>query len=248
MPIMIQISELSLSDEEKRPIFQNLSFRLNRGEWASIGGGPDPHKRLLLDLLCGHIRPDRGQILVDERNILRVGSEKLRLLKRRLGLVIRSERCYKRRSLSHYIQFKLRALDVSPDDLEKRARYALDLVGLSEQADQVPEDLGPVDLKLFQLALALSHDPVLLLLDEPLTEIGKDREKERFLDVLEQIHLRKRLTTLMTLGSKDRVPDRFPITRHELLGGVITRKGDLKASTNTPAATSAVHASEGAYE
>jgi len=242
MPIMIQISELSLSDEEKRPIFRELNFRLNRGEWASVSGADGEGKRLLLELLCAHVRPDHGQILVDDRNILRISDDKLRLMKRRLGLVLRSEYEYKPRTISDYLEFKLRALDVEPDALEDRAMYALDLVGLAEQGNQTPLDLSPVECKLFELALALSHEPVLLFLDEPLSGFGKDRERDRFLDVLEKIHLRKRLTTLMTTAPKDRVPDRFPVIQYELTGGRLKKRSEPETSA------APVSATEGRYE
>lgn len=220
MPIMIQISELGLSDEDRHPIFQDLHFRLNRGDWAAISGPASSGKSLLLKLLCGECRPDRGQILVDERNILRISSEKKRLLKRRLGMMVEPDHDFKKRSLSNYIQFKLRALDVPVDELAQKSERALDLVGLEEKANQIPQELNAVELRLFSLALALSHEPVLLLLDQPLKGLEKEKQRLRFLEVLEQIHLRRRLTTLMTL-TNERLPDKLPLQQYDLTAGRI---------------------------
>ena len=220
MPIMIQISELSLFDEDQHPIFQDLHFRLNRGDWASISGPSQSGKSLLIHLLCGDCRPDRGQILVDERNILRISAEKKRLLKRRLGMIVEHDHPFKKRSLSNYIQFKLRALDVPQEELAQKAENALALVGLEEKANRLPQELNAVEQRLFNLALALSHEPVLLLLEEPLKGLEKEKEKQRFLQVLEQIHMRRRLTTLMTLGS-ERLPDNLPVLQYDLTAGRI---------------------------
>ena len=201
MPIMVQVSELSLSDTEGRGIFKDLHFRLNRGDWACLCAPPGLGKSLFLRMLMGQCRPDHGQILVDERNILRINTEKLRQLRRRMGVVLEDHASFEKRALRETVLFKLRALDFSEEDVNQRADVVLELVELSGKADQTPETLNESERELFALALALSHDPVLLLLDEPLQKISSNKEKEKYLVVLERIHLRKRLTTLMTTAS-----------------------------------------------
>jgi ABC-type ATPase involved in cell division len=218
MPIMVQVSELSLSDAEGRGIFMDLHFRLNRGEWACLCGRPGLGKSLFLRILMGQCKPDHGQILVDERNILRINPEKLRQLRRRLGVVLEDHASFGNRPLRETLLFKLRALDFSEEDADQRADAVLDLVELNGKADQLPESLGESERELFALALALSHDPVLLLLDEPLQKISSSSEKEKYLEVLERIHLRKRLTTLMTTDSES-FADRFPIVCYDLMDG-----------------------------
>ncbi len=206
MPIMVQISELDVTTPEGRPLFRDLHFRLHRGEWACVVGPPGSGKTTLLKLLWGELRPDHGQILVDDRNVIRLSPARLRELRRRLGIVTAGWelRALARRPPLECVAFKLRALELARDGEEARARAreALQLVGLRDgdgQGRRVRvEHLEPLDRRRLQLALALSTDPVLLLLDDPLRDLDRG-DRERFLGVLREIHLRRRLSVLMTL-------------------------------------------------
>lgn len=204
MPIMIQISELTLRDGGKE-LFRDLSFRLGRGEWACLIGPPEMG-RALLEVLCGLRRPDRGQVLVDDRNVIRLSPEKLRLLHRRLGIVFGDLGLRRGATPEGCVAFKLRARELSPEEAQARAYRALSLVGLcsngdtqedAERSRQRIEELSAVERKLVQLAVALCDDPVLLLLDEPLVGLSS-KEQRRYLQVLEDVFLRRRLTILMT--------------------------------------------------
>ncbi len=226
MAIMIQVSELSLSNAEGRKIFKDLHFRLNRGEWGCILGRSQPSRTLFLQLLTGECRPDQGQILVDERNILRINPEKLRGLRRRLGILPKNPAPLGDRTLLESLVLRLKALDVPGRDARERAAQALELVGLQEQARQLPKLLGELDKQLFALALALSYDPVLLLLDDPLLALSAHKDQEKFLEILEKIHLRKRLTTLMT-SEKMSFSNKFPILLFDLLEGQLRERQPL---------------------
>ena len=207
MPVMVQISELSLRDPDGKPLFQDLSFRLGRGEWACLLGPPEAG-RALLEILCGLRRPDRGQVLVDDRNVIRLSPEKLRLLHRRLGIVFEELGLRRGATPEGCVTLKLRALDLSAEEARARAHRALSLVGLcpaneAKAQGMHPEDkrrveeLDAVERRLLQLAVALCDDPVLLLLDEPLEGLSP-QEQRRYLQALEDVFLRRRLTILMT--------------------------------------------------
>lgn len=223
MAIMIQVSELSLSSVEGQFIFKDLHFRLNRGEWGCIAGQAKSGKTLLLKLLTGQCIPDRGQILVDDRNILRINQEKLRQLRRRLGIALADPVPLGGRSLRECMIFKQRALDETLSDATQRAEQIFEQMGLQKKADELPEALSAVERELFSLGLTLSHDPVLLLLDDPLRAISSATERDRYFEVLERIHLRKRLTTLMT-SAPARFPERLPIVYFDLVDGSIQER------------------------
>jgi len=228
MSIMIQISELKLCDSEGRVIFEDLSLRLARGEWAFVVGPPGSGKSLLIKLICREILPQRGQILVDGRNIVRLGPEKLRELRRRLGVVLRDMPPLVHRTLLGNLIFKLRVLGFGREDAELRARKSLELVGLEGLAERRPYELCGVEAALFQLALAISHDPILLLLDDPFAGL-KPQESERLLRVLEEVHLRGRLSLLVTAGERG-LAERAPATI------LCLRSGRLKKLRHAPSA------------
>lgn len=217
MAIIIQVSELEAVDPEGKRIFTDLHFRLHRGEWACITGPPGAGKTLLLGFIVGELRPQRGQILVDDRNVLRIHPEKLRQLRRRMGMILEEMALLERSTLEEYVTFKLRALDLSVEEARTKALDTLELVELIDQAKRHPPDLDALGERLFRLGLALSHDPVLLLLDDPLRGL-EPTGIERFLTVLEQVHLRKRLSILLTTREAPWA-GRFPLHLYALEGG-----------------------------
>lgn len=228
MPIMVQISELDLFDAEGQAILRDLHFRLNRGEWACIIGR-QRETSSLLQLACGLLRPNGGQILVDDRNVIRLSPERLRELRRRMGIVLKDKVLPGRGTLQDRLIFKLRALDFPQEEASLRASEALKFVELGERAQCLPCELNGLERQLFKVGLALSHEPVLLLLEEPLEGLAPE-EAERFLKVLKRLQLRMRLTILMTTAKACKMIEKYPVKLYELKGGGLQPLMPLRAA------------------
>lgn len=223
MPGMVQIADLTVRDKGK-PLLRDLSFRLGRGEWACLLGPPE-RGRALLEVLCGLRRPDRGQVLVDDRNVIRLRPEKLRTLHRRLGIVFGEIGLRRGATPEGCITLKLRALDLSAQEAQARARRALSLVGLCPangakdpgvlRDKRRVEELDAVERRLLQLAVALCDDPVLLLLEDPLRGLPPPGQR-RYLETLEDVFLRRRLTILMTAADPNPPLRRSPALLYAL--------------------------------
>lgn len=238
MAIMVQISELTLRDEDRQPIFEELHFRLHRGEWASIVGPEGTGKTALLQLICGERRPDRGQILVDDRNIIRINPERLRDLRRRIGVVPHQPPSLRRQTLMGALVFVRRALGATRPDAEMKAQEVLALVELNGLADRAVDELDELERQRFHLALVLSHDPVLLLLDDPLSDLD-DSQRRRYLQLLERIHLRRRLSIVLTTAKANAIDD-APSSTYRL------HDNKLRPMSETAVATSATSEEGGA--
>mgnify|MGYP006277762523 CR=1 FL=1 len=232
MAIMVQISELILRDEDKRPIFEDLHFRLQRGEWASVVGPDGAGKTTLLQLISGEIRPDRGQILVDDRNIVRIQPERLRELRQRIGIVPHNPPVLRRQTLLGALIFLRRAFGTARPDAEMKGHEVLALVELGDLAHRAVDELNQLERQRFHLALALSHDPVLLLLDDPLNGLD-EADRRRYLQLLERIHLRRRLSILLTTAGPDSVRD-APSTGYRLQDGRLAPSPSTAAAASNP--------------
>lgn len=243
MAIMVQISELLLRDQDRQPIFEDLQFRLHRGEWASVIGPEGSGKTTLLQLICGEIHPDRGQILMDDRNISRLHPERLRALRRRIGVVPHNPPTLRRRTLMGALVFLGRALGATRPDAEMKAQEGLALVELTDLAQRAVDELDELERQRFHLALALSHDPVLLALDDPLSELD-DPQRRRYLQLLERIHLRRRLSIVLTTADANAVHD-APSSTYCLQGGQLHPLSEAAATASaTPAAPEASEEAE----
>jgi len=194
---MIQVSELSFYTDEGRVILDNVHLRVEWGEWLFLIGPPGAGKTVFLQLLVGELQPRRGQILVNERNVTRLGPERLRQLRRTMGIVPQQPLVLNQRTVMRALIFKLRALGLPQDEAERRASETLEALGLAGLASRPPQELAPVEQALVQIALAACNDPILLLADEPCRRL-EEEGTHAVLGALDRLHRRKRLTMVTT--------------------------------------------------
>lgn len=178
-------------------VLDDIHLGIERGEFLILTGPAASGKTLLLKLLCHELVPQRGQILIDDRNLMRISQEKLLQLRRRIGVVPQEIHPPPRGTVHHHLVFKLRSLGYPKREALRKAMDALDLMGALKLKDKLIRELAPEELLLCYIALAVSNDPLLLLVDEPFARLEAPR-KFNILDALKRLHARQRITMLVT--------------------------------------------------
>ncbi len=177
MSVIVQVSELSFLSEDGLKVLDGIHLRVNRGEVVFVTGPAAAGKSVLMGLLATQVAPQRGQILVHGRNIARMSRKKAYELRQRIGYLPRGFTPLNRTPMEN-LMFKLRALGYIREAAEEKALIALEQVGLSSRLSALPEALEAVDWVKVGLALLLSTDPVLLLLDEPFANLDGEGTAE----------------------------------------------------------------------
>ncbi len=195
MSLLVQVSELQFVTPEGKRILEDVTLRVNHGELVFLVGPPSSGKSVILRLLCHELRPQRGQILVDDRNVTRLHASKLPAFRRRLGIVPQ-ELTLPRRTVQDTLAFKLGSLGFHPEDITSMIDEVLETVKLRAVAETLTTELDPAQQKLFALALAVCHNPVLLLIDEPFATL-EYKDAERVLEGLKAVNERKRVAMLV---------------------------------------------------
>ncbi len=196
--MLVQVSELRFVTPQGHAILEDIHLRVEQGEWVCLVGPPASGKSLLLKLLWGAHAPQRGQILVDDKNITRLKTDRLPALRRRLGIVPQNPQPLQRTVLEGLV-FKLRALGFAAHEAEERTEQMLKLLALTQTAEI--SELDAPSQKLFFIALAVCHDPVLLLIDEPFEGLSP-AGAQQVLDGLKRLYESKRLAILMATRSQ----------------------------------------------
>lgn len=197
MNLMIEVSELSFYTDEGRAVLEDAHLRVESGEWLMLIGQPGAGKTVFLKLLWGELRPRRGQILVDERNVTRLSPARLYQLRRTMGIVPSSPLSLNQPTVMTSLAFKLRALGSPQGEAEQKSLETLRALQLSGLAGRPPQELTPLEQALAKIALAVCNDPILLLADEPYRELDEEGVRT-VLSLLDRLHHQRRLTMLVT--------------------------------------------------
>ena len=199
---MIQVSELHFSTEEGIKVLEDVHLRVDQGEMVFLVGPQAAGKSVLLGLLAARIPPQRGQILVNGRNVARLSKRKAAEFRRKIGFFPQRFVPLPKTVLEN-VTFKLRALGNFREQAEEKALAALDQVGLTAKLASLGNELEPVDRVKLGLALALCDEPLLLLCDEPFEDLGEE-ERSEIASLLARVHSRG-LTGLV--ASRGPIPD-----------------------------------------
>ncbi|MDD4834483.1 MAG: ATP-binding cassette domain-containing protein, partial [Lutispora sp.] len=155
-------------------VFQHLalddvSFTIEDGEFIGLIGHTGSGKSTLIQHLNGLIKPTSGKIFVDDVDI---NSKEipLKIIRQKVGLVFQyPEHQLFEESVYKDVAFGPRNLKLSEEEVEKRVKASLDLVGLNydEVKDKSPFDLSGGQKRRVAIAGVLAMKPKVLILDEP---------------------------------------------------------------------------------
>ena len=149
---------------------RDISLKVERGEILTVLGPNGSGKTTLLKILGGLERPSRGEVIFDG---VRVGGDNAEEMRKRATLVFQRT-VLLRGTVRNNVAYGLRLRDIPDEDIERRAREAIELVGLEALADRQAKDLSGGEQQRLSLARALVLDCELLLLDEPTANLDPE--------------------------------------------------------------------------
>jgi ABC-type sugar transport system ATPase subunit len=170
---MIKLLSISKSFRDK-VVLRDLMFEIGKRETIALIGPNGCGKSTTLNIIAGLIRPDAGQVFVDEELV--DGSEKKKrtiLLpsERKLGYVFQSGALFPHLKISENIAYGLKEDNLSTEDIKVRVKELLEFVGIEECGNHYPRQLSGGQKQRAALDRSLARRPKILLLDEPLSAV-----------------------------------------------------------------------------
>src|SRR5690625_978701 len=141
-PIMIEFKHVFKSYGRSPNILVDLNFRIDAGEFIFISGPSGAGKSTLLRLIGGLEAPSRGAVLVQGNRVDQLPARGLPYLRRSIGLILQDIHLLNDRSALHNVMLPLEVLGIAPQTANKRARAALEKVGLGDKCDHYPVELS----------------------------------------------------------------------------------------------------------
>lgn len=149
-------------------VLRGLSLDIRSGEIAVIVGGSGSGKSVLLKHLIGLLKPDSGEIWIDDENIVRMRERELSAVRRRIGMIFQSGGLLQSYSLGYNVGLALSEHGLAtPEEIRGIVGEKLSLVGLGGMEDKMPSTLSGGMRKRAAIARALTLDADALFYDEP---------------------------------------------------------------------------------
>jgi thiamine transport system ATP-binding protein len=186
---MLRLEEVSVSFGE-RAALDRVTLDVAEGEVVTVLGPSGSGKSTLLRVVAGLQRPDSGRVLLDGEDLSPVPAHR-----RGIGLVFQDHVLFHHRDVWGNVAFGLRMRGDSRQDIARRVRECLELVGLDGYERRSVVTLSGGEQQRVALARALAPEPRVILLDEPLGSLDR-RLRDRLLEDLTAIFDRLRVTAL----------------------------------------------------
>ncbi len=168
---MIEIINLCKAFNENR-VLKNLNLIIKKGQTQLIIGRSGCGKSVLLKHIVGLLKPDSGQVIVDNRDITRFNEEELNRLRLRFGMLFQGAALFDSLTVGGNVGFTLREhSDLDETTIAKRVRESLGLMGLRGVEELMPSELSGGMKKRVGLARAICARPDIILYDEPTTGV-----------------------------------------------------------------------------
>jgi len=167
MDKVIIAKDISLSYSSSETIINQANFTINSGSFVFITGASGSGKSTLLKSLFGALKPKQGSLIVGGVELNGVPSSKLNFLRRHIGIVFQDYKLVKEWTIEKNIMLPLIINGYEKGVTQNQVDTLLKHVRLKHQAGKYPQELSGGEQQRVAMARALSHNPILILADEP---------------------------------------------------------------------------------
>ncbi len=155
-------------DFDGRAVLEDVSLEVFPGETAVIIGGSGCGKSTLLRLMVGAYRPSRGKVFLFGHDLSEAAEKDLDKLRLRFGILFQSGALYNSMTVGDNVALPMREhTDLAADIIDIMVKMKLELVGLRDFGELMPEQLSGGMKKRVGLARAIALDPEIIFYDEP---------------------------------------------------------------------------------
>ncbi len=218
---MIHLARVSKFYSPDFPALVDVHLDVERGEFVFLSGPSGAGKTTLLKLLFRGEEATDGEIIVNGRNVGRLGGRGVAELRQQIGLVFQEFKLLSTMSVLDNVALAAEVVGVSARESRKKAFHLLRELGLKDKHDAKPPMLSGGEQQRVAIARALVNDPILVLADEPTGNLDSEVADET-IGLFARIH--EQGATIVIATHDAALIERFPyrvaiLERGRLLGG-----------------------------
>lgn len=157
---------------------ENVNIKIEDGEFVFIVGSSGAGKSTFLKLIMHEEKPTSGEVIVNGYASTKMKKRQVPYYRRTMGIVFQDFRIIPKMSVYDNVAFAMRVIGTKEKDIRKRVPYILQLVGLSQKARSMPNELSGGEQQRVSLARALVNNPDLIIADEPTGNVDPEMSHE----------------------------------------------------------------------
>ncbi|HEK9991749.1 TPA: methionine ABC transporter ATP-binding protein [Streptococcus equi subsp. zooepidemicus] len=211
---MIQLDHIDITFHQKKRVIEavkDVTLHINQGDIYGIVGYSGAGKSTLVRVINLLQQPTKGSITIDgeltfDQGKVQLSANSLREKRRDIGMIFQHFNLMAQKTARENVAFALRHSRLSKAEREKKVAELLELVGLSERADNYPAQLSGGQKQRVAIARALANDPKILISDEATSALDPKTTKQ-ILALLQELNRRLGLTIVMITHEMQIVKD-----------------------------------------
>jgi cell division transport system ATP-binding protein len=158
---------------------KNVNIVIEAGEFVSFIGHSGAGKSTILKMLTGEEKPQEGgEIWIEDIRVDKIKPEYLPYLRRRIGYIFQDYKLLPTRTVFENVSLAMEVAGASKKEIQRDVPRLLELVGLADKTKNYPKELSGGEKQRVSIARALSHNPILLIADEPTGNLDKTNAYE----------------------------------------------------------------------
>jgi len=174
-------------NEIKVEVLKNVDLDVEEGEFTVINGASGSGKTTLLNIIGAIDKPTSGNIVVFDEDLGDKSEDFMATFRcKNIGFVFQSYNLVSTLTMAENIAFPMEWLRKPQEQIEKRVKELLDVVGLRHRAEHFPFQLSGGEQQRVAFARALANDPPLLLVDEPTGNLDT-KTSLKIIDILRKL-------------------------------------------------------------
>ena len=164
---MIEVKNITKSFDGKT-ILHDVSARFFSGKTNLIIGQSGSGKTVLMKSIVGLVRPEKGEILYDGRDFLKMSESQIKSLRQEIGMLFQGSALFDSETVLGNVMFPLRMFSkMTRGEMTDRARFCLERVNLAGAESKFPSEISGGMQKRVAIARAIALNPKYLFCDEP---------------------------------------------------------------------------------
>lgn len=149
------------------PVFSNINFEMNEGEFVFLIGKSGSGKSTFLKLIYMDLIPQNGFIQFANYDSLAIKQRTIPKLRQKIGVVFQDFKLLKNRNVTDNLSFVLNVVKTPSRKMKTKINEALSSVGLLHKKNNFPDELSGGEQQRLAIARAIINEPILVIADEP---------------------------------------------------------------------------------